>query len=95
MSGDHGMPFPRCKGNLYDWGSRVPLAIRWGRRTKPGRVVTDFVSTTDSLPTFLEAAGIPVPSVMTGKSLMSILRSERNAVWKNREITLSMDVSAY
>lgn len=79
MSGDHGMPFPRCKGNLYDWGSRVPLAIRWGSEiAKPGRVVTDFVSTTDLAPTFLEAAGIPVPSVMTGKSLMSILRSERD-----------------
>ena len=51
MSGDHGMPFPRCKGNLYDWGSRVPMAIRWGKQVKqPGRRVTDFVSTTDLAP---------------------------------------------
>jgi arylsulfatase A-like enzyme len=28
MTGDHGMPFPRCKSNLYDMGVRVPLAIR-------------------------------------------------------------------
>jgi N-sulfoglucosamine sulfohydrolase len=78
MSGDHGMPFPRCKGNLYDWGSRVPLAIRWGQQVQqPGRRVTDFVSTTDLAPTFLEAAGVPVPDSMTGRSLLAILNSKK------------------
>ena len=77
MSGDHGMPFPRCKGNLYDWGARVPLAIRWGEKVKPGREVTDFTSMTDLAPTFLEAAGVKVPRQMTGKSLIPLLRSER------------------
>ena len=77
MSGDHGMPFPRCKGNLYDWGARVPLAIRWGNRVKPGRKITDFVSTTDLAPTFLEAAGVHVPETMTGKSLIPVLHSDR------------------
>ncbi len=74
MTGDHGMPFPRCKGNLYDWGSRVPLAIRWGNGSKPGRTVTDFTSFTDLAPTFLEAAGVEVPERMTGNSLLSILK---------------------
>jgi arylsulfatase A-like enzyme len=74
MSGDHGMPFPRCKGNLYDWGTRVPLAIRWGDHAKPGRTVTDFVSLTDLGPTFLDAAGVGVPKEMTGHSLLSTLR---------------------
>lgn len=73
MSGDHGMPFPRCKTNLYDWGARVPLAIRWGARIKPNRTVTDFTSLTDLAPTFLEAAGVEVPEEMTGKSLLPIL----------------------
>ncbi len=77
MSGDHGMPFPRCKGNLYDWGARIPLAIRWGDKVKPGRVITDFVSTTDLAPTFLEAAGVAVPAAMTGKSLIPILESDK------------------
>ena len=78
MSGDHGMPFPRCKGNLYDWGSRVPLAIRWGSKVNnPGRLVTDFVSTTDLAPTFLEAAGVAVPETMTGRSLLAMLKSEK------------------
>ncbi len=68
MTGDHGMPFPRCKGNLYDSGTRVPLAIRWGDRVEPGHR-TDFVSLSDLAPTFLHAAGLDVPKEMTGKDL--------------------------
>ena len=78
MTGDHGMPFPRCKGNLYDWGTRVPLAIRWGDKVKPNRTVTDFTSFTDLAPTFVEAAGITVPKEMTGNSLIGILESNGN-----------------
>ena len=81
VTGDHGMPFPRCKGNLYDSGSRVPLAIRWGSKIKkPGRVVDDFVSFTDLAPTFLEIAGLEPPAVMTGKSLLNILTSEKDGI---------------
>jgi arylsulfatase A-like enzyme len=73
MTGDHGFPFPRGKGNLYDWGARVPLAIRWGDKIEPNRTVTDFTSLTDIAPTFLEAVGLKVPKEMTGKSLLGIL----------------------
>jgi N-sulfoglucosamine sulfohydrolase len=37
--------------------------------------VTDFVSTTDLAPTFLEACGVAVPTAMTGKSWMNIFKS--------------------
>ena len=78
MSGDNGMPFPRCKATLYDTGTHVPLAIRWGRMIKAGRTITDFVSLTDLAPTFLDAAGLPVPKQMTGRSLSPILRSPKS-----------------
>lgn len=78
VTGDHGMPFPRCKSNLYDSGARVPLAIQWPKVIKPGRTVEDFVSTTDIAPTFLQAAGLEVLSEMTGRSLISILESEKS-----------------
>ncbi len=78
MTGDHGMPFPRGKGNLYDSGARVPMAIRWGDRAPGGRTVTDFVSTTDLAPTFLEAAGLAVPTEMTGRSLVGLLTSGKS-----------------
>ena len=77
MTGDHGMPFPRCKGNLYDWGARVPLAIRWGKRIPAGRALTDFISLTDLAPTLLTAAECEVPDVMTGKNLLPILTSDK------------------
>lgn len=93
VSGDHGAPgFPHGKCNLYDFGSCVSLAMRWGG-AKEGRVVDDLTSLTDLAPTFLELAGVEVPTVMTGRSLVKILQSEksgqidpeRTAVFTGRE----------
>lgn len=80
MTGDNGMPFPRCKATLYDMGTRVPLVVRWGSRVKGGRKIGDFVSLTDLAPTFLVAAGLPVPAEMSGRSLLGHLTSERDGV---------------
>jgi arylsulfatase A-like enzyme len=77
MTGDHGMPFPRCKSNLYDMGVRVPLAIRWGDKVKGNRQVKDFISLTDLAATFLDVAGVEIPDQMSGQSLMPILLSEK------------------
>jgi arylsulfatase A-like enzyme len=78
MSGDNGMPFPRCKATLYDTGTHIPLAIRWGRAIKGGHTITDFVSLSDLAPTFLDAAGLRAPPEMTGRSLMQILGSGKS-----------------
>jgi len=78
VSGDHGAPgFPHGKCNLYDFGSSVSLAMRWGG-AKGGRVVDDLVSLTDLAPTFLELGGVTVPDAMTGRSLASLLTSEKS-----------------
>lgn len=75
ISGDHGAPgFPNGKCNLYDFGTGVALAIA-GPGVKGGRVIDDFVNLTDLAPTFLKAAGVEVPKVMTGRSLWPLLRS--------------------
>ena len=71
------MPFPRCKGNVYDCGSRVPLAVRWPASVPSGRRIKDFVSLTDIAPTFLAAAGEAVPAEMTGRSLLPTLTSDK------------------
>ncbi|MCA9060159.1 MAG: sulfatase-like hydrolase/transferase [Planctomycetaceae bacterium] len=80
FSGDHGAPgFPRGKCNLYDFGTNVSLAARWGNGKIPaGRVVDDFVNLMDLAPTFLEAGGVTPPEVMTGRSLMPVLTSEKS-----------------
>ena len=78
VSGDHGAPgFPHGKCNLYDFGSSVSLAVRWGG-AKGGRVLDDLVSLPDLAPTLLEAAGIPVPDRMTARSLLPVLTSEKS-----------------
>jgi len=78
MTGDNGLPFPRCKSNLYDSGTKVPLAIRWGGEVQGARTVQDFVSLADLAPTFLEAAGVALPPAMTARSLLGILRSAKS-----------------
>jgi uncharacterized sulfatase len=73
ITSDNGMPFPRCKSNIYDMGTHVPLAVRWPNTVKGGRAVEDFVSLCDLAPTFLEAAGLGPTEDMTGRSFMNIL----------------------
>jgi N-sulfoglucosamine sulfohydrolase len=89
ISGDNGWPFPHGKANLYDAGTRQPLAIRWPGKVKGGTTNEDFVNLTDLAPTFLEAAGLkPLPE-MTGQNLRPLLEGKkqtgRDAVFVERE----------
>jgi arylsulfatase A-like enzyme len=80
VSGDHGAPgFPRGKCNLYDFGTRVTLAIT-GPKVAGGRVARDFTTLPDLAPTFLEAAGVAVPDAMTARSLMPVLESNESGL---------------
>ncbi len=81
VSGDHGAPgFPNGKCNLYDFGTHVPLAIRWPKSVPGNRVVNDFVCLPDLAATFVESAGEPIPDVMTGRSLLRVLKSNKAGV---------------
>lgn len=60
VTSDNGMAFPRAKGQAYEAGTRLPLAIRWPAGiSSPGRAVHEFVSFIDFAPTFLEVAQVP------------------------------------
>jgi len=89
ITGDNGWPFPRGKANLYDAGTRQPLAIRWPARVAPGRTVSAFVNLADVAPTFLEAAGLKPPREMSARSLLALLLGKaqrgRDAVFLERE----------
>ncbi|MFH5833776.1 sulfatase [Halalkalibaculum sp. DA384] len=73
---DNGMPFPRAKANVYDFGTRMPLAISWTGKVEGGRKTSQFVSFADFAPTFLEVAGLDIPESMTGKSLVPLFKAE-------------------
>jgi uncharacterized sulfatase len=99
VTSDNGMPFPRAKANLYEYGFHMPLAIRWGDVVSAGRVVDDLISLTDIAPTLLEVLEtrgnmeIKIPDKMTGRSFLDILLSDksgllepdRDAVYGGRE----------
>jgi uncharacterized sulfatase len=79
VSGDHGAPgFPYGKCNLYDFGVAVPLAVRWPGKVPADRVIDDFVCLPDLAPTFIDAASLTPPDVMTGRSLLPILKSTKS-----------------
>jgi arylsulfatase A-like enzyme len=89
VTSDNGMPFPRAKANLYDAGTRMPLAIRWPARVKAGTRVDAFVGHDDLAPTLLEAAGAKAPAEMTGRSLLALMsgarEKQRDAAFFERE----------
>jgi N-sulfoglucosamine sulfohydrolase len=78
VTSDHGEPFPRVKGQIYDRGFHIPLAVRWGAKAPRGRVVEDFINVRDFAPTFLELCGAPIPESMTGRSFAAALLAEKS-----------------
>jgi uncharacterized sulfatase len=77
VSGDHGAPgFPRGKCNVHDFGSAVPLTLRWPGKIQAGRVVKSPVSLIDLAPTFLAAAGTSSPDDPDGQNLLPALAPE-------------------
>ena len=78
VTADNGMPFPRIKGQEYEYSNHLPLAIMWKDGiAQAGQTVEALVSFIDFAPTFLELAQIsPDSSAMqpiTGRSLTDVL----------------------
>ncbi|MEM8955053.1 MAG: sulfatase/phosphatase domain-containing protein, partial [Verrucomicrobiota bacterium] len=86
---DHGMPFPRVKGQLYDDGFHIPFAVRWGDKVKPGREVTDFITFPDLAPTLMEIVGLAPHPQMTGQSFLpQLLATDSGRIDPKRNYTL-------
>lgn len=79
VTSDNGLPFPRAKCNLYDSGTRMPMAIRWPGVAEAGGKCDELIGFTDFAPTFLEVAGLRPLSEMTGTSFLDILQGRRSA----------------
>jgi N-sulfoglucosamine sulfohydrolase len=80
---DHGMPFPRVKGQAYGHSNHIPMAVRWpGGVKSPGRTVKDFVDFTALAPTFLQAAGVkdpaPIMQPISGTSLFDLFAGSKS-----------------
>jgi arylsulfatase A-like enzyme len=80
MLGDHHL---FAKANPFEGSARVPFLLRPAdsmglpRRVAPG----EPVGLQDVMPTLLDAAGVPVPGGVTGRSVLPLLRGEA-AGWR-------------
>jgi len=77
--GEHGWFDKRW---MFEESYRTPLLIQWPGVTKPGSVNNDMVSNIDLPETFLEIAGIEVPSDMQGRSMVSVLKGKTPSNWR-------------
>lgn len=78
VTSDHGMPFPRIKGQIYEEGFHVPFIVYWKGKVMAGRTVDDFIGFHDIAPTLLEAAQVDGDFGMSGKSFLNLITSKKN-----------------
>lgn len=78
VTSDNGMPFPRAKANSFEYGIRVPLAIRYPKGFPGGRIIDKPASFVDFAPTILDLTGTSPEGMqaITGKSLRSLLEAK-------------------
>ncbi len=77
--GEHGWFDKRW---IFEESLRTPLLVRWPGVVKAGSVSNDLVSNLDFAETFLEAAGLPVPPDMQGRSLVPLLAGRTPPDWR-------------
>lgn len=77
--GDHGMYDKRF---MYEESLRTSLVVRWPGVVKPGSVEKSLALNLDFAQTFLDAAGVPAPGEMQGRSLVPLFRGEHPADWR-------------
>jgi arylsulfatase A-like enzyme len=70
---DHGIAGVRAKGTLYEAGTEIALMMRLPGVIEEDMVVPEVIQNIDIAPTLLEAADMPVPESMQGKSFWSRL----------------------
>ena len=77
--GDHGLFDKRF---MYEESIRMPFLVRWPAGIKAGTRSDALALNLDFAPTFLEAAGLPVPADMQGRSLLPVLRNRAPSDWR-------------
>jgi arylsulfatase A-like enzyme len=75
MLGDHHL---WRKTYAYEGSARIPMLLRWpgnmGMNHQRGKTLPQPVELRDVLPTFLDAAGAPIPDHLDGKSMLDLVR---------------------
>lgn len=77
--GEHGWFDKRW---MYEESLKTPLLARWPGVIEPGSVNNDIVSNLDFAETFLDLAGVEVPSDMQGRSLVPLMKGSTPDDWR-------------
>jgi arylsulfatase A-like enzyme len=77
--GEHGWFDKRW---IFEESLRSPLLVRWPGVVKPASTSASLVSNIDFAETFLEAAGVQIPTDMQGRSLVPLLKGETPPDWR-------------
>lgn len=83
FTADQGPQWPFGKWNLYDYGVRVPLLVKWPGTIRGGTKTETLVSLIDLLPTVVELAGGVVPKEpeeIDGRSFVAVLKGESDKI---------------
>ena len=76
---DHGIPFPRAKGTLFDAGIETGLIIHYPKlkHKLKHKKFNQLISNIDILPTLLDLAKIKIPKTIQGKSFYPLLLGKK------------------
>jgi arylsulfatase A-like enzyme len=77
--GEHGCFDKRF---MYKESFRIPLIIRYPKEIKPGTKIDKLIQNLDFAPTFLDFAGVPIPSDMQGESFRNMV-SGKVSEWRD------------
>ena len=73
---EQGSGFPFAKWTCFELGLTSGLLARWPGKIAAGSKSDALVEYVDVAPTFLDAAGLPTPETMDGKSFLKVLGGE-------------------
>jgi N-acetylglucosamine-6-sulfatase len=76
--GEHGLGDKRL---AYNESMRIPMVMRYPKLAGGNQTISEMVLNADIAPTFLEMAGVSIPSQMQGKSVVPLLQG-KNKDWR-------------
>lgn len=76
--GEHGWFDKRF---IYDESFQMPFLVKYPKEIKAGSVNTDMVCNVDFAPTWLDIAGITIPTYMQGRSIRPLILNKTPEDW--------------
>src|SRR5579864_524611 len=67
---------------MYEESLRMPFLVRWPGKIRAGSVSDGMILNVDFAPTLMDAASLPTPADMQGRSFLPILKGESLKDWR-------------